>query len=512
MSIDTKSVRYGAFILTFANILSQLLGFVYRMFLSRLVGPEGMGLFQLIFPFYSLSLALASSGICVAVSKLSAEYLALGNYKSLRLLIRRAVFVFLALFSLISLVAFLFTDTIAVSFLGDERTRLAIFALVPCVLLTGIENIHKNYFYGTKNVNPPALSDLAEQLIRMSAVLLLLKLLLPQPDDRMLAIIVIGMCICEVFSSVFLRLVYQRHRKKLPKTGHSDPEMVKKITKIALPVSVTNLMNNLLSSLIVIVIPRRLVLSGLTQSGALSEFGTLFGMTMPLLTLPSALIVGLSLVMVPKLSENMALGNYRDLRNKVSRAIMVTSFLVLPVLSVMIPLGPKLGLYLFGHEINGQYIFPLAVGTILAIYMMVFGSILNGLGKQTASAVNFLIGNAAELILTFLLTSIPTVRMYGYITGFIVSTVITASLNFYRVVKVTKVKVEWLRWFVNPALASLLCALVARLIFVRCGDMFSDGLLLLLSLTGAAVVYLLAAAYQGISLEGVLSGRKRRKQ
>lgn len=510
MGIDTRSARYGAFILTGANIASQLLGFVYRMLLSRLIGAEGMGLFQLIFPFYSLALALGTSGICVAVSRLAAEYLALENYTALRGLVKRALGAFFAVFCVISAVAGFFAAPIAEHFLGDGRTRLAVYALVPVIFFTGIENIHKNYLYGTKEVSPPAFSDLMEQVVRMSAVVGLLWLFLPQPDEKMLALIVCGMLVCEVASSMFLRLVYRRRIRRLPQGGAGDAHTLRRLVGIAAPVSVTNLANNVISSLIVILIPRMLVLSGMEQSQALGEFGVLFGMAMPLFNLPSALIVGLGLVMVPKLSENLAVGNHHDLRHKVSRCILATSFAVLPVLAVLVPLGDELGWYMFGQRVDPSYLLPLAVGTALSIYMAIFGSILNGLGKQNASAVNFLLGNALELALVVLLVRLPEVRMAGYAVAFVASTALTFLLNFYRVLKACGLRAELRRWFVNPLAASVLAALVARLTYLHLGETLPDPAALTAALVVAAGVYLLAAGAQGVGFSTAVGRGGRR--
>jgi len=507
LRIDTKSVRYGAFILTAANICSQILGFIYRIALSRLIGAEGMGLFQLVYPFYSLSLTIATSGICVAVSRLSAEYAALGNYLAVRLLIRRAVVVFFMIFLSLSVLVFLFVDVIAVHFLGDERTKLAIFAMIPVIFFTGIENIHKNFFYGTKNVNPPALSDLLEQIIRMGAVLLLLYFLLPRPDEQMLVIIVTGMLICEIFSSTFLRAIYVKKIRKMPAGGEKDPHMTSKLGKIAVPISFTSLCNNLLSSLIIIIIPRRLVLTGMTQSEALSTFGVLFGMTIPLLNLPSALIVGLGLVMVPKLSENLALGNYNDLRSKISRAITTTSMFVLPAVAVMVPLGPQLGMILFRQAAEERFLLPLAVGTVFAIYMVILGNILNGLGKQIKSAANFLVGNLLELAITYYFTAVPWIGIYGYVIASISTTFLTFMLNLYAVSKVAKLKIQWERWFIVPALSAVLAALCARLVFLHAEQTFGGGTALVMALIIAAAVYLGVVAFQGTFSKGTATAK-----
>ena len=510
MGIDTRSVRYGAMILTGANIVSQLLGFVYRMLLSRLIGAEGMGLFQLIFPFYSLALALCTSGICVAVSRLAAEYMALGNNAALKMLVRRALTAFFGAFAVISVAAGIFAAPIAEKFLGDERTRLAVYVLIPVILFTGVENIHKNYLYGTKEVNPPAFSDLMEQIVRMTAVVGLLKLFLPQPDDRMLALIAVGMLICEIASSSFLRFVYRRRVKRLTDGGAGDARMMKRIVGIAAPVSVTNLVNNIISSLIVILIPRMLTESGLTQSQALGEFGVLFGMAMPLFNLPSALIVGLGLVMVPKLSENLATGNLTDLRHKISRCMLATSFAILPVLAVLVPLGDTLGWYMFGQRVDPAYLLPIAIGTALSIYMAICGSILNGLGKQNHAAVNFLLGNAIELAMVVILVRMPELRMAGYMAAFVVSTAVTFILNFRLVLKTCGLKAEWRRWFVGPLMASVLAGLVARLAYLYLGETLPDGLAVAGGIAVAAACYLVAAGAQGVGVGTAVGRRKRR--
>jgi len=512
MKINIKSIRYGAFILTVGNICSQLLGFVYRIALSRLIGSEGMGLFQLIFPFYSLALTITVSGIGVAVSKLTAEYMALRNYEAIRMLVKRAIIVFVCIFSVLSLIVLLFAKGIANVFLGDERTLLAIYALLPVILLTGIENIHKHFFYGSREFNPPALSDLLEQIIRMSAVLLLLRLLLPQPDELMLVIIVTGMLICEIFSSVFLKTVYRHRMRKMPSTGKVESRLSARIGKIAVPISLAGLCNNLLSSLIFIIIPRRLVVSGMSYSQALSSYGVLFGMTLPLLNLPSAMIVGLGLVMVPKLSEDLALGNIKDVRSKISRAITTASFLILPAVAVLVPLGPQIGRLLYGQNVSEELLLRLAMSTVFSLYMFVLGNILNGLGKQTAASVNHIAGNALELILTYYLTAVPELGIYGFIIASIVTTLLTAALNLRKVIKSTGMKADWRNWFVTPGLSALASAFWCRWVYLRAVDLIGNTAALIPALLTAILVYLLAVSLQGgFRMNYIIGNRTARK-
>ena len=173
------SLLSGAALLTAVGLFSQLVGFGYRIVLSRLVGAETMGLYQLIMPVYSTLMSLTAIGLTVAVSTLSARYEALGDRGAVRQTRNRARALFFVAAIPLGALLVIFSDPISVYLLGDARTQLGIVLLVPCVLLTGVENLHKHCFYGIGQIRPPALTETVEQLIRTGAVLGLLILLLP---------------------------------------------------------------------------------------------------------------------------------------------------------------------------------------------------------------------------------------------------------------------------------------------------------------------------------------------
>ena len=156
MKLDRTSMLYATLVLTGTSLASQLLGFLYRILLSRLIGAEIMGLYQLIMPVYSVVMSITAVGLTVAMSNLSSEYHALGNRLAIAQVLRRCLAAFLILFSLVAAVTALLYDPISVYLLGDARTQLGLLLLLPCILLTGVENLHKHFFYGTGNIRPPA--------------------------------------------------------------------------------------------------------------------------------------------------------------------------------------------------------------------------------------------------------------------------------------------------------------------------------------------------------------------
>ena len=138
MKLDRTSMLYGTLILTGTSIVSQFLGFVYRILLSRLIGAEVMGLYQLIMPVFSVIMALTAVGLTVAVSNLSSQYHARGNRAAIAQVLRRCLAVFLLLFAAVAAVVVLLYDPISVYLLGDARTQLGLLLLLPCILLTGV--------------------------------------------------------------------------------------------------------------------------------------------------------------------------------------------------------------------------------------------------------------------------------------------------------------------------------------------------------------------------------------
>ena len=157
---QTLSAGKGVLLLTGLGALSQVLGFGYRVALSRMVGAEVMGLYQLLMPVYSVLLSLTAVGLTSAVSNLTSQYLALGNRRAadqIRVTCLRAFFLLLLPLGTAVVLA---SDPISVALLGDARTQLGLMLLVPCAALTGVENIHKHCFYGAGLVGPPAIVEL----------------------------------------------------------------------------------------------------------------------------------------------------------------------------------------------------------------------------------------------------------------------------------------------------------------------------------------------------------------
>ena len=501
MSEKMLSAGKGALFLTALSAVSQLLGFFYRVVLSRLVGAEVMGLYQLIMPVYSVILSLTAVGLTSAVSNLTSQHLALGNRKAADQTISTCLRIFFLLLLPIGTVVILDSDAISVYLLGDARTQLGLILLIPCVALTGVENCHKHFFYGSGIVRPPAIVELLEQFVRTFAVIALLMMFLPQYPERVVGLIVGGMVICEIFSSCTLVILYRRRRGALTGRGEEGRVRRRRIFSIALPVGLNALLGNLLGAANSALIPQKLVEGGVDRSAAVSRFGVVCGMTMPMLSLPIVFLGALNLVLVPRLSRACALNRPAEARRLVSQAISAVSLLTLPCMALMVVVGPDLGRAMFHQDGVGDYLIPLACVMAMSCGTSVLASSLNGIGRQRTVAAISLLGGAVQLGFTLALVPLPGVGMGGYVAGAVVSTALELGLCLWQTVRATGLEIQPFQWMAAPGLSALLAGLTGNLLFRVLKDSglspVSAGLGTVLF---ALILYLAALQAQGVKV------------
>lgn len=457
-------------VLTITGVLSQLVGFVYRIFLTRMAGAEILGLYQLILPVYSVLLSLTSVGLTTAVSNLSARYEALGNRRAIYRVRGQAVRLFFLLAILPCSLLLIFSDGASVFLLGDARTQLGLILLVPCLLLTGTENLQKHYFYGTGKVLPAAITELLEQLLRAALILSLLWKIQPATAEGAVGTIVLGMALCEICSAatqtilfrVYLGPPHKLSGEMLPHSG-----LRRQIGQIALPLGFAALLGNLISSANSVLIPRLLVQGGMDQGEAVSAYGVTFGMTLPMLLLPTAFLSALGLVLTPKLSQYSALGRQEAARRQVRRSIGAANLILIPALALLAVLGSAIGGALYKEPAVGDHLPLLALGVLFSCWQTLFACVLSGVNRQGASAAIALVCDSLQLVLTCV--TVARFGMAGYAMSFTLAALLGAVLSWQVVSREMGLKLPVFSWFTAPTLAACLAA--------SCGDLMETILL-----------------------------------
>jgi O-antigen/teichoic acid export membrane protein len=450
-------------LLTAVNLISQGLGFLYRIAVAQLVGSEVLGLFQLLMSGYGVLQSLCISGLAVAVSVLTATFHAQRNSRAQAQLLRLALSL-LALFWIAAAAIVLpGRKVLAQRLLGDGRLATGLVLLLPVLLLTGVENLQKHAFYGLGETTWPAAVELGEQCLRCTSILLLLLAFPHQRPEQSVALMICGMLASEIFSAAALTLARLRRRRDRQPSGQklALPQLGRKLGRIALPVSLTAVAGNLLGAATAVLLPQLLVGRGLSSQEAVSEFGVLMGMTLPILMLPMALVSALSLSLLPRLTEQYTLGQRDAFCALGARALEAVSELVLPLIALLAAWTPTLGRLLFGDARVGQQVWLLALGVLASGYHAILATMLNALGRQRQNAAFSLLGGGVELLATVWL--VPRWGLAGFGVSFACAQLLTAALCLALVHRAVGLRIALFDRLVAPALSALLAALVVRL-------------------------------------------------
>lgn len=456
-----QTILRGAFILTAAGFLSRIMGFFYRIFLSRIIGAEGLGLYHLIFPIFGLSLAVTSSGIQTAVSHYVSGRNALGDKKGAWNSFLAGTALSLGLSLVVSFLLYQNAGFLAVHFLREPRCEELLRYLSLAIPFASLHSTATGYFMGQKRTGIPAISQLLEQTVRILSALLLYQIFLEKGWRITPLIAVGGMVLAEAFTSLFtltlLVLETAVHRGSFQLPSLRD---IRDIGKMAAPLSANRLFLSLLQSVEAMLIPIKLRSFGYTATEALSHYGVLTGMSLPLVMFPSAITGAISMLLIPTVSEAHTLNNRSEIARTVEATI--TGCLVLGIFctGVFLLFGADLGLFLFGNREAGDYILILGwicpflyLGTTLA-------SILNGLGKTVTTFLQNLFGISIRILFVWFL--IPRLGMTGFLLGLLVSQLTVAFLSLFSLHRAVRFSFDARKVLLMPILFSLCSALLLR--------------------------------------------------
>lgn len=508
MRIEKKTILYAAGVLACGNIALQALGFLYRVLLSHFAGAEGLGVYRLVNSVYLVCNAGCLSGVTMACSRLSAASEARGERRKISTILRLAFAVFFSACLFCGACLLLGGKWIASDILGDSRCARAFPFMLLCLVLTGIENIFKSLFIGLERMQYAATSEVCEQLIRIATVWFLLYQYQGDDYGTIAMLIFVGMVISEIFSAAFLSFLFRNWKVHGVTHAPLERATVRQFFFIALPVSASALLGNVIGSAGSILLPRRLMVAGLSYEQALSALGVLSGMAMPLLLLPIALVSSVCTALLPAVTGAQATGNMKRVRALVSRAITTVGLIAVPATAVVIPLAPKLSMLFFGQPLSTPYVTMLGAAAIVCYYQMASGSLLNALGLQHWNVLISVCSELCQVILMYWWCARPSLGIYGYLIAMLVTESFAFLLDFAILHQKVGFALRPMHRFGVPLLCGAALFFWTRIFFKLFSQMFaSDLAALVCTATGAVILYVVVLRLMGIRLLHYLSKR-----
>lgn len=421
---------YSAMLLTGANLFMRIVSTGFQVFLSARIGPEGIGMMQLVLSVSTMSLVAAMAGIRTTTMYLTAQEAGRGTPERIALILSGCI-IYSALCScVISFSIYKLSDYLAQRWIGiidcASAIRMsAIFLPIHCLY-----GVMAGYFTGTKQIFTLVLVELFEQAISILTTVLLLQFWSDGDCVKCIQAVIMGGGMGAVSALVILcglRLMTGKIRLDQIPVG-------KRIVRTAIPLAVADDLRTGISTLENMIVPRRLSLYPGSMT-PLAAYGTVCGMVFPILTFPMAILYGLTELLIPELAQCWAADNHTRIKYLVKRSLKIAFLYGLGCACVLWIAADRLCLLLYDSPQAGQYLRLFSPLAVMLYCDLVIDAMIKGLGQQKISVMYNILTNILDVIFLYLL--LPHFGIYGYFFSFTITHGINFLLSLQRLMKIT---------------------------------------------------------------------------
>ena len=449
-----RNFAVNAGILTATSLSLGIAGVVYNAWLTRNLGSAGIGLFSLMMAVYRFAVTFACSGSGLAATRLVAEETARKNGAAASSAMKKTLIYSLFFGTLAGVLLWFLSDFAAETMVGDIRAAKPFRVLSFSLPFVGVSAAFSGYFTAVTRVFSSSAAQIFEQISQMAFTVFVFAMLKPDNLGFACVLVAAGSTVSEALAFLFHYILYKKDRRRFPfcgGKGESDIAVWKKVVEIALPVGASAVLRSALSTVKHLLVPMSLMKSGMTNETALSEYGIVGGMVLPVLTFPCAFLLGFSNLLVPEVTRYKTLGMTDKIDKVMGYVFRMTLMFAAAVAASLICWADEFALLLYNEPAAGKAISALApIVTVMYLDSAVDG-ILKGLGEQVA-VVRYNVYDTAMCV-GLVYTLVPLFGTAGYLTTIVISEVFNMALSASRLVSVTGFRVEMLRWAVVPSVA-----------------------------------------------------------
>ena len=472
---NTGSEKFlkGTMILTIASFVVKVIGSLNWIFVSRILGGEGIGLYQMAFPIYFFAMTVSQAGVPVAISIITAERVALNDIFGAKRVFRIAMGLMLVTGVIFSVLTYFSASwLIEWQLIRDARAYMSVVVLAPTVFFVTFLAASRGYLQGWQRMTPTAVSQIVEQIFRVITMIVLADLFLPWGLDYAaagaslgaLAGAVTGLIVLVYFHIKLNKEIEIKYAANLQPTEQSANEstisIVKRMFKLALPVSAASIMLPVVSNLDLMIVPQRLEVAGYSVPQATELFGYLNGMAVPLINLATILTASLAVSIVPAISEARTLKQKDKIFLLTASGVRISNFVCFPAFVVVFFLATPISSLIYNAPGAGPAVMISAVSIILLGLHQVSTGVLQGLGHTTIPMVNMILAAAAKVFLNWHLTAIPYFGIMGAAWATAADMGVAAIINLYFIHKYIGYKMELGQLFKTICAAGVMAVVV----------------------------------------------------
>lgn len=414
MEYGNKKILSGALILGIGAFLSKLLGAIYRIPLTRVIGGTGLGLYQMIFPVYALLLDLSGAGVPNAVAKLISSYKGEDKEVYARKILKSSLIFFSFLGAVLSLFTGIFSNIIATA-QGNSDAAFSYVCISPSIFIVCIICCFRGYFQGYMNMVHTAVSQIVEQTVKLVFGLLLAFAFLPD-IKKSVGGAALAITLSELFALLYFIVVFAFRNRKTPhlkiKFYQSEfPSFLKNIFIYAIPIALTGILIPLSK-----VFDSFLIVNILSEysNNATGLFGLFSGVALTIVGLPVAVCYGIATVAVPAVSSESS-----DKSSSGKKTLLLTVAISVPCALICAIFSPFIVDILYGYLPSEEKIVSVNLlrltspCIVLLSFLQTENAVLVGKGKPKAPILSMSVGIVVKTLLEVLLLFNSKIGIYG---------------------------------------------------------------------------------------------------
>lgn len=458
-----QSLIASTLILTATSFLTRTIGMISSVFLSQMLGAEGIGIYELVMSIYMTAVVFASAGLCSSVSRLVAEELGKEKPGSIRYIMRVALSFGFISSLLVTTLLFISAPALVKYFIHDESAVLGLRLLSLSIPFMTCSSSFKGYFYAAKKTIYPASADILEQLVKMTLIMVLVTIYAPLGTHYAYAAIGTGLTIGEITSWSYLLSLFilNRHHYKVP-VSPPPKHLLTRLLSILLPIASISYIGYIFLSVENVLIPEGLKKFSGTFSESMSALGMLKGMVFPILFFPSAFLTAFSTTLIPEIAKANILHHKKRVAYTTNRVLQLTFILSLLVVSIFLSYGDELGFIIYKSAEIGPLLRLFSIIVPFIYTEVIADGILKGLDKQVSCLKYSILDAITRVIFIYFL--LPLKGVHALILIMMISSILTSTLNFNKLIEATKIKVHPINWLLKPAVAAAFSSSYSRLI------------------------------------------------
>lgn len=453
MRQKSKLFLINGAILTSTSLLMKFAALIFNIYISNQIGSEAVGVFSLVMAVYLFFITVATSGLNIAVTVIVSEKFALNKNQQAIKTIRTCIFFSLLLGIAAGGLILLFSNFITSKCLHNMVSSRPLFYIAIGLPFIAMSSCISSYFATIRKAYKNAISQIFEFTIKMFATIILLKINISNGVEAICISLILADVISEIcsFTLIFILYIIDIKLKKLEDIRSFGQRI--NILKIAFPVAVTSYIRSGLSTLKQLIIPTQLEKSGISCSRALSQYGMINGMVLPVIAFPTVFTDSYSMLLIPEFSTYVAQKNYKAINYIANKIFKITCAFTMCICSIFFIFSNDLGLAIYNNIEIGYY-FKIFTPFIFFMYMdHIIDCILKGLNKQ----FGVMCCNILDLSITtcFIYFLLPVLGIKGYVLSIFFSEVLNFSISLFQLFKYSGIKPNLIDWIVVPLFCSL---------------------------------------------------------